>query len=83
MKILEKIINKAREIPNDKLLHFFYGTIISFLGFLFLGEYALLPVILIGLAKEILWDKIILKGKVDMKDFLYTVAPGIMMAMIQ
>ena len=29
---MKKIIDKLTEIKHDKLLHFFYGTVISFIG---------------------------------------------------
>jgi hypothetical protein len=62
-------------IPEiDKANHFIAGTIIYCLASLFLSPVAaLIPVIIIGAAKEV-YDKYSKKGTPDIIDFLYTVA---------
>ena len=68
---VERIIGYLSKIPNDKLLHSFYGTLI-FLSILYIGnkDIALLMVIIIAFAKEIL--DIWLSG-FCFKDFIYTI----------
>ena len=71
MEKVKRIIGYLSKIPNDKLLHSFYGTLI-FLTALYLWDkdIALMMVIIIALAKEIL--DIWLSG-FCYKDFVYTI----------
>lgn len=58
---MDKIFKKLALIPNDKLLHSFYGTLI-YIGFSFYNSLlAFAIVILIAFAKEI-YDEVIYKG---------------------
>ena len=41
MNKIKQLFSTLNKVPNDKLLHFFYGTILSFVGFLLLGDGAL------------------------------------------
>jgi hypothetical protein len=58
----------------DKANHFIAGTLIYCLANVFLTPLvALIPVIVIGAAKE-MYDKYSKKGNPDVMDFLYTIA---------
>jgi hypothetical protein len=60
-------------IPVDKANHFIVGTIIYVLSAFILSPlFAMIPVIIIGLSKEI-YDYITKKGTPDIIDFLFTV----------
>jgi len=83
MNKIKQIFSTLNKIPNDKLLHFFYGTILSFVGFLLLGDIALVIVAAIAAAKELIWDKAIGKGNCEIADFIYTTAPAIMMLILK
>ena len=83
MNKIKQIFSTLNKIPNDKLLHFFYGTILSFVGFLLLGDIALVVVAAIAAAKELIWDKAIGKGNCEIADFIYTTAPAIMMLILK
>ncbi len=65
-------------IPNDKLLHFFYGSIISFISVFFIGINGLWITVVIAFLKEILYDDIMNKGTVDFYDFVFTCIPCLM-----
>jgi len=65
-------------IPNDKLLHFFYGSIISFISVFFIGIQGLWITVVIASLKEILYDGIMNKGTVDFYDFVFTCIPCLM-----
>lgn len=83
MNKIKQLFSELNKVPNDKLLHFFYGTILSFVGFLLLGDGALVVVSAIAAAKELVWDKALGKGNCEMADFIYTVVPAIMMLIIK
>jgi|TARA_B110000908_G_C10035970_1_gene349564 hypothetical protein len=83
MNKIKQLFSTLNKVPNDKLLHFFYGTILSFVGFLLIGDGALVVVAAIAAAKELVWDKAMSKGNCDVKDFVYTVVPAIMMLIIK
>ena len=83
MNKIKQISSTLNKIPNDKLLHFFYGTILSFVGFLLLGDIALVIVAAIAAAKELIWDKAMGKGNCEIADFIYTTAPAIMMLILK
>lgn len=68
--------------PQDKVNHYLYGTIIYMLSYLVLNYYfAMIPVVLIGAAKEI-YDYKTKKGNPDMFDFVWTVLGGLMCLVI-
>lgn len=83
MNKIKQLFSTLNKIPNDKLLHFFYGTILSFVGFLLLGDIALVIVAVIAAAKELIWDKAMGKGNCEIADFVYTTAPAIMMLILK
>ncbi len=80
MKISVEFFSK---IEHDKLLHFFYGTLISFPLILFFGNIGFLISLVIFAAKEIVYDKIMAKGNADIMDFLYSALPAIMFLILK
>ena len=83
MNKIKQLFSTLNKVPNDKLLHFFYGTILSFVGFLLLGDVTLVIVVAIAAAKELVWDKAMGKGNCEIADFVYTTVPAIMMLIIK
>ena len=66
------------ETPRDKLLHFIYGTFISFFLIALFSEIGFLISIVIFLAKEIIYDKLMKKGTPEINDFVYSTIPAIL-----
>ena len=63
-------------IPQDKLLHFFYGSIISFISVLIFDVNGLWITIAVAAAKEIIWDYLMKKGNAELLDFIFTIIPA-------
>jgi len=69
-------------IAHDKILHFFYGFFIYAISLIFLDRYYdLIPVFIIAIGKEI-YDKITKKGTPEVMDFVYTIAPSVILTLI-
>ena len=83
MNKIKQLFSTLNKVPNDKLLHFFYGTILSFVGFVLIGDGALVIVAAIAAAKELVWDKALGKGNCELADFIYTTAPAIMILVVK
>ena len=83
MNKIKQLFSTLNKVPNDKLLHFFYGTVLSFVGFLLIGDSTLVIVAAIAAAKELVWDKALGKGNCELADFIYTAAPAVMMLVIK
>jgi|TARA_R110002020_G_scaffold164281_1_gene350814 ABC-type lipoprotein release transport system permease subunit len=89
LSIMEKFLKQLANIPNDKLLHFFYGTIIGFICILFFGVGGFVLTLLIAVLKEIIdyfrygkmgyWKFSIQES---CKDILFTSTPALMMVII-
>ena len=77
-----KILKPFGNIPQDKLLHFFYGTIISFLSVLIFGLKGLWITVIIAASKELIYDKLMKKGNCEIMDFIFTCIPCIMFLII-
>ena len=76
-----KLKNKVQEflslIPKDKLLHYFYGSILAFIFALMFEIFVvILLVLLISMIKELLDDKF------SITDIIYTILPAIFLALI-
>ena len=76
-----KLKNKVQEflslIPKDKLLHYFYGSILTFMFAPFFEIFlVILLVLLISIVKELLDDKF------SITDIIYTILPAIFLALI-
>ena len=74
---MDTFFKKLALIPNDKLLHSFYGTVIYLLLSLFSPIFAILTVIFVAIAKEV-YDEIVFSG-FDWKDIIATIAIPIML----
>jgi len=74
---IERVIKGLLENTGvDKLLHFYVGSWISFLSFVFLGFEAMIGItVIVAGAKEIVWDKIMEKGTPSLWDFVMSVLP--------
>ena len=85
---MEKFLKQLANIPNDKLLHFFYGTIIGFVCILFFGLGGFVLTLFIAVLKEIIdyfrYGKLGRKFSIQesCKDILFTGTPAIMMVII-
>jgi len=71
------------KIPKDKLLHFFYGTILSFVFTIVFGIKGLWFVVLIAAAKELIYDWYMKKGNAEFNDFVFTCMPVIMFLILK
>lgn len=66
------------KLAPDKLLHFFYGSLISFPLVLFLGWWGL-AISIIGFAfKEIVLDWLLNRGKIEFWDFNFSAIPAVL-----
>tara|TARA_R100001443_G_scaffold9879_2_gene19497 strand:- start:188 stop:427 length:240 start_codon:yes stop_codon:yes gene_type:complete len=70
-------------IPKDKLLHFFYGTILSFIFIIVFGIKGLWFVVFIAAAKELIYDWYMGKGNMEFNDFMFTCIPVIMFLILK
>jgi hypothetical protein len=76
---MNKLFNKLANIPHDKLLHFFYGTLMAApLVALTNPLISLAAIIGIAFGKE-LYDDLSGKGNLELFDALYTIAPVFIM----
>ena len=71
-----KILKTFGSIPNDKLLHFFYGAILSFIFLFLIGVNGLWLTVIIAAAKELVYDWYLSKGNPEVMDFVYTCIPA-------
>jgi hypothetical protein len=66
-------------IQQDKLLHFFYGSIILHLAMVLFNPYiSMLIVVIVAGAKELIYDKYMNKGNCELLDFIFTVVPCVL-----
>lgn len=80
---MEKILNKLANIPHDKLLHFFYGTLMAAPLVAFTSPLiSLAAIIVIALGKE-LYDDLSGKGNIEVMDVVFTIAPVIIMNAVE
>jgi len=76
---MNKLLNKLANIPQDKLLHFFYGTLMAApLVALTNPLISLAAIIGVAFGKE-LYDDLSGKGNLELFDALYTIAPVFIM----
>jgi len=74
MKQIFLFLNKL--IPNDKLLHFFWSSILFVILSNFLTVFdASLLLILIAIIKEVVWDGLLEKGNASFMDFIFGIMP--------
>ena len=80
--MIDLILKKLGNIQKDKLLHFFWGAILSFILILCLGKIGVIIALIIPAVKELYYDKYLGKGNCEWADYFYTVAPTIMLVII-
>ena len=80
--MIELILKKLGNIQKDKLLHFFYGTILSFILIFYFEIVGMIIALIIPAIKELYYDKYLGKGNCELADYFYTVAPTIMLVII-
>ena len=76
------MLKKLSNIQKDKLLHFFWGAILSFILILFLGKIGVIIALIIPAVKELYYDKYLGKGCCEWEDYFYTIAPTIMLVIM-
>ena len=77
------MLKKLSNIQKDKLLHFFYGTILSFFLIIYFGIVGMIIAFIIPAVKELYYDKYLGKGNCEWADYLYSIAPTIMLAIMR
>ncbi len=80
---MKQAVEFFSNLQHDKLLHFFYGALISFPLIVFFDNIGFLISLVIFAAKEVIYDKIVIKGKPDMMDFLYSALPAVMFLILK
>ena len=80
---MKKLMDKLGEIKHDKLLHFFYGTVISFIGMGTFGLHGLWLTVVAAAWKEIFYDWYLGHGKFDIWDFNWTILPVIFFVILE
>jgi hypothetical protein len=83
IRTLKQAVEFFSNLQQDKLLHFFYGALISFPLIVFFDNIGFLISLVIFAAKEVIYDKIVIKGKPDMMDFLYSALPAVMFLILK
>ena len=80
---MDYFLRKLGNIQKDKLLHFFWGAILSFILILFLGKIGIIIALIIPAVKELYYDKYLGKGNCEWADYFFTIAPTIMLAIMR
>lgn len=70
------------DIQKDKLLHYFYGSIIAFPLVLLFCFYGVVITLLIATIKEVVYDKLLKRGTFEVLDIVYTVTPSFLFYII-
>jgi len=79
----KRMLNRLSNIDKDKLLHFFWGTIMSFCLIWMFNITGLIISLIIPAIKELYYDKYLGKGKCEFMDYIYSIAPTIMITIIK
>ena len=77
------MLAKLSNIQKDKLLHFFWGAILSFILILCLGKLGVIIALIIPAIKELYYDKYLGKGGCEWADYFYSIAPTIMLVIMK
>ena len=80
--MIELILKKLGNIQKDKLLHFFYGTILSFILIFYFEIVGMIIALIIPAIKELYYDKYLGRGCCEWADYFYTIAPTIMLVIM-
>ena len=81
--MIEKFLRKIGNIQKDKLVHFFWGPILSFILILCLGKIGIIIALIIPAVKELYYDKYLGNGCCEWADYFYTIAPTIMLVIMK
>jgi len=71
------MLSKLSNIQKDKLLHFFWGAILSFILIILFGIVGMIIALIIPAIKELYYDMYLGKGCCEWADYFYTIAPTI------
>ena len=77
------MLKKLSNIQKDKLLHFFWGTILSFVLILYCGIVGMIIALIIPAIKELYYDKYLGKANWERAEYFYSNAPTIMLAIMK
>ena len=77
------MLTKLSNIQKDKLLHFFWGAILSFILMILFGIVGMIISLIIRAIKDLYYDKYLGKGFCELADYFYTIAPTIMLAIFK
>ena len=80
--MIDLILKKLGNIQKDKLLHFFWGAVLSFILILFLEKIGVIIALIIPAIKELYYDKYLGRGCCEWADYFYTIAPTIMLVIM-
>tara|TARA_R110002049_G_scaffold99811_2_gene242875 strand:+ start:9013 stop:9273 length:261 start_codon:yes stop_codon:yes gene_type:complete len=79
----KRMLSELSNIDKDKLLHFFWGTIMSFCLIWAFNIIGLIISLIIPAIKELYYDKYLNKGNCEFMDYIYSIAPAIMITIIK
>ena len=77
------MLSKLSNIQKDKLLHFFWGAILSFILMIPFGIVGMFIALIIPAIKELYYDKYLGKGCCEWADYFYSIATTIMFAIFK
>ena len=80
---MDYLLRKLGNIQKDKLLHFFWGAILSFILILSFGIVGMFISLIIPAIKELYYDKYLGKCNCEWADYFYTIAPTVMLAIFK
>ena len=80
---MDYFLKKLANIQKDKLLHFFWGAILSFILMLSFGIVGMFIALIIQAIKELYYDKYLGRGIWEWADYVYSIAPTIMLAIFK
>jgi len=80
---MDYFLKKLANIQKDKLLHFFWGAILSFILMLSFGIVGMFIALIIPAIKELYYDKYLGRGNCEWADYVYSIAPTIMLAIFK
>jgi len=73
---MKKYLNTLNNIPKDKLLHFFWSSILLMPLVLMFGSfYGCALLVVIASLKELVWDDYLGKGNPELLDFAFGILP--------
>ena len=80
---MTRLLALLSSIPVDKLLHFFVGFVLSVIVVPLFDWIGVLLVVIVAAAKEIFFDHYLERGKFEVADFVWTVAPALLILIIK